>query len=117
MESILIIANGAAYGHESLFNALRLSIALKEQDPHTELKLFLMSDAVIAGLAGQNPKEGYNLKQMLEILTAQNVNVKLCKTCTDARGISELALVDGVDIGTLSELAQWTLSASKVLSF
>ncbi|WP_237385518.1 DsrE family protein [Xenorhabdus sp. Sc-CR9] len=71
---------------------MRLSIALKEQKPQNELKLFLMSDAVIAGLAGQIPKEGYNLKQMLEILTAQNVEVKLCKTCTDARGISGLAL-------------------------
>ncbi len=55
-----------------------------------------MPDAVVAGLAGQAPKEGYNLKQMLEILTAQNVEVKLCKTCTDARGISELVLVDSV---------------------
>ncbi len=30
-----------------------------------------MSDAVIAGLNGQQPREGYNLQQMLEILTAQ----------------------------------------------
>ncbi|MDC9587857.1 DsrE family protein [Xenorhabdus sp. XENO-10] len=87
MESILIIANGAAYDNESLFNALRLSIALKEQESHSELRLFLMSDAVVAGLAGQTPKESYNLKQMLEILTVQDVDVKLCKTCTDAWGL------------------------------
>lgn len=54
---------------------------------------------------------------MLEILTAQNVPVKLCKTCTDGRGISTLPLIDGVEIGTLVELAQWTLSADKVLTF
>ncbi|WP_145555770.1 DsrE/DsrF/TusD sulfur relay family protein [Yersinia canariae] len=115
--SLVIIANGAAYGQESLFNALRLSIALKEQQTGLDLRLFLMSDAVIAGLNGQQPREGYNLQQMLEILTAQNVPVKLCKTCADARGISGLALVDGVEIGTLGELAQWTLAAEKVLTF
>ncbi|MGG4606851.1 DsrE/DsrF/TusD sulfur relay family protein [Providencia sp. Me31A] len=117
MASILIIANGAPYGSETLFNSLRLAITLKDQDPQLDLKIFLMSDAVAAGLAAQKPKEGYNLQQMLEILTAQNVPVKLCKTCTDARGISELALADGVEVGTLVELASWTLSVDKVLTF
>ncbi|MDR9829630.1 DsrE/F sulfur relay family protein YchN, partial [Vibrio sp. FNV 38] len=31
--------------------------------------------------------------------------------------ISTLPLIDGVEIGTLVELAQWTLSADKVLTF
>lgn len=117
MSSVVVIANGAAYGHESLFNALRLSIALKEQQSDLDLRLFLMSDAVIAGINGQQPREGYNLQQMLEILTAQNVPIKLCKTCADARGVSGLPLVDGVEIGTLVELAQWTLAVDKVLTF
>ncbi|KNC88825.1 DsrE/DsrF/TusD sulfur relay family protein [Trabulsiella odontotermitis] len=116
MQRIVIIANGAAYGSESLFNSLRLAIALREQQ-ELELKLFLMSDAVTAGLRGQKPAEGYNIQQMLEILTAQNVPVKLCKTCTDGRGITTLPLIDGVEIGTLVELAQWTLAADKVLTF
>lgn len=117
MSSMVVIANGAAYGHESLFNALRLSIALKERQTDLDLRLFLMSDAVIAGINGQQPREGYNLQQMLEILTAQNVPIKLCKTCADARGVGGLTLVDGVEIGTLIELAQWTLAAEKVLTF
>lgn len=117
MQKIVIVASGAAYGSESLFNSLRLAIALREQDPPPELRLFLMSDAVTAGLRGQRPSEGYNIQQMLEILTAQNVPVKLCKTCTDGRGISALPLVEGVEIGTLVELAQWTLAADKVLTF
>ena len=110
MQKIVIVANGAPYGSESLFNSLRLAIALREQESNLDLRLFLMSDAVTAG-------EGYNIQQMLEILTAQNVRVKLCKTCTDGRGISTLPLIDGVEIGTLVELAQWTLSADKVLTF
>ncbi|EKY3195182.1 DsrE/DsrF/TusD sulfur relay family protein [Cronobacter turicensis] len=117
MQKIVIIANGAAYGSESLFNSLRLAIALHDQPQAPELKLFLMSDAVTAGLRGQKPAEGYNVQQMLEILTAQNVPVKLCKTCADGRGVSALPLIEGVEIGTLVELAQWTLEADKVLTF
>ncbi|MDX6019589.1 DsrE/DsrF/TusD sulfur relay family protein [Scandinavium sp. V105_16] len=116
MQRIVIITNGAAYGSESLFNSLRLAIALRDQQ-QIDLKVFLMSDAVTAGLKGQKPAEGYNIQQMLEILTAQDVPVKLCKTCTDGRGITPLPLADGVEIGTLIELAQWTLEADKVLTF
>ena len=48
-QQIVIIANGAPYGTESLFNALRLGIALNEQEG-VILKIFLMSDAVGAAL-------------------------------------------------------------------
>lgn len=54
---------------------------------------------------------------MLEILLAQQVEIKLCKTCTDARGMTDLPLVDGVQIGTLGELAQWSLDAEKIITF
>ncbi|MBK4713898.1 MULTISPECIES: DsrE/DsrF/TusD sulfur relay family protein [Tenebrionibacter/Tenebrionicola group] len=117
MQKVLIIASGAAYGSESLFNSLRLAIALREQNNAPALKLFLMSDAVTAGLRSQKPAEGYSIQQMLEILTAQGVAVKLCKTCADGRGITPLPLIDGVEIGTLIELAEWTLAADKVLTF
>ncbi|XNM44326.1 DsrE/DsrF/TusD sulfur relay family protein [Escherichia coli] len=118
MQKIVIVANGAPYGSESLFNSLRLAIALREQESNLDLRRSdHLSHAVTAGLRGQKTWEGYNIQQMLEILTAQNVPVKLCKTCTDGRGISTLPLIDGVEIGTLVELAQWTLSADKVLTF
>ena len=115
-QEIVIIANGAPFGSESLFNALRLGIALNEQES-VILKIFLMSDAVGAALAGQSPAEGYNLRQMLEILLAQGTVIRLCKSCTDARGISSLPLIEGIEIGTLPLLAQWTLAADKVLTF
>ncbi|STJ18232.1 putative ACR involved in intracellular sulfur reduction [Escherichia coli] len=59
MQKIVIVANGAPYGSESLFNSLRLAIALREQENNLDLRLFLMSDAVTAGLRGQKPGEGY----------------------------------------------------------
>lgn len=39
MQNIVIIVNGAAYGSESLFNSLRLAIALRERS-HLDLRLF-----------------------------------------------------------------------------
>ena len=116
MQKLLFIINAAPYGNESFFSGLRLALQLQEQH-HVELKLFLMSDAVVAGLKKQNPTESYHAQQMLEILTAQGATVKLCKTCVAARGITELPLADGVEIGTLIELADWTIQADKILNF
>lgn len=56
MQKIVIVASSAAYGSESLFNSLRLAIALRDKESELELRLFLMSDAVTAGLKGQNPQ-------------------------------------------------------------
>jgi len=53
----------------------------------------------------------------VEILLAQGISIRLCKTCTDARGITALPLIEGIEIGTLPLLAQWTLAADKVLTF
>lgn len=118
MQHILFIIHSSPYGDEHFFSALRLALQLQEQHKSAvNLKLFLMSDAVSGGLAKQNPAEGYHLQQMLEILTAQGAMVKLCKTCTNARGITDLPLVEGVEIGTLVELADWTVEADKVLNF
>lgn len=78
------------------FSALRLALQLQEQHKSAvNLKVFLMSDAVTGGLAKQNPAEGYHLQQMLEILTVQGATIKLFKTCTNARGITELPLAEG----------------------
>ena len=118
MQNILIVCTGAPYGSESLYNALRLAIALKEQEEcQIELRIFMLADSVTVALNGQAPTDGYNLRQMLEILTAQKVPMRLCKTCTDSRGISGLPLIDGIEIGTMPLLARWTVEADKVLNF
>ncbi|MFK5040469.1 DsrE/DsrF/TusD sulfur relay family protein [Glaesserella parasuis] len=120
MQKILFIIHSSPYGDEHFFSALRLALQLQEQHKSAvELKLLLMSDAVSGGLAHQQLAEGYHLQQMLEILTAQGAMVKLCKTCTNARGIGITSLppAEGVEIGTLVELADWTVNADKVLNF
>lgn len=54
MQNIVIIANGAAYGSESLFNSLRLAFIDARAGKPSRFTPVLMSDAVTAGLRGQN---------------------------------------------------------------
>lgn len=118
VQKLLFILNDAPYGSEKTFNALRLALNLKEEyEEAAQIRLFLMSDAVTAALRRQAPAEGYDIQQMLEILLAQGAEVKLCKTCSDARGISELPLIEGAEIGTLLDLSAWTMEASNILTF
>ncbi|MBZ3655969.1 DsrE family protein [Salmonella enterica subsp. enterica serovar Senftenberg] len=90
MQNIVIIANGAAYGSESLFNSLRLAIAARAGKPSRFTPVFDVR-CRNRRVTRSKPAEGYNIQQMLEILTAQNVPVKLCKTCADGRGITPAA--------------------------
>ncbi|WP_299809933.1 DsrE/DsrF/TusD sulfur relay family protein [uncultured Shewanella sp.] len=118
MQHVLIIVNDAPYGSEKLFNALRLAIQLNEQDySPVRVSLFLLSDAVTAVLPNQNPTEGYNIQQMLEIVLAQKTQVKFCGSCMYARGLSELKVIEGCEVATMDDLAQWVLVADKTITF
>ena len=119
MQTVLIIVHAPAYGSERMLSALRLATALASQETETvDLRLFMMSDAVTVGLANQpTAQAGGGLQQMLEELVQQGAQIRLCRTCALARGVADLALISSVCIGTLPELAEWTLSADKVITF
>ena len=119
MQSILIIVHAPAYRSERMLSALRLATAIASQEIETvDLSLFMMSDAVTVGLPNQTALEaGGGLQQMLEDLVAHGTKIRLCRTCAQARGIVDLMLIPGVVIGTLPELAEWTLAADKVITF
>ena len=119
MQNILIIVSAPAYGSERMLSALRLASALQGQERDTvDLRLFMLSDAVTVGLpAPTHPDASNSLQPMLASLLEQGAQIRLCRTCVQARGIVDLALIPGVRIGTLPELAEWTLAADKVISF
>jgi uncharacterized protein involved in oxidation of intracellular sulfur len=119
LQSILIIVHAPPYGNERMLSALRLAISIAMQEIETvDLRLFMMSDAVTVGLPNQPGAEsGGGLQQMLQELIVHGAQIRLCRTCALARGISELPLISGVSIGTLPELAEWTLAADKVITF
>lgn len=119
MQTILLIIHAPAYGSERMLSALRLATAIAAQETETvDLRLFMMSDAVTVGLPNQlTAGEGGCLQQMLEELVRHGVQIRLCRSCVQARGLIDLVLIAGVTVGTLPELAEWTLLADKVITF
>lgn len=120
MQKVLIIVHAPAYGSERMLSALRLATAIMGQEVETvDLKVFMMSDAVTVGLPNQPPAtQGGGLQQMIEDLIGRGATIRLCRTCAVARGINEeTAIIPGVAIGTLTELAAVALEADKVITF
>ncbi len=115
---ILFIINDAPYGTEKAYNALRMAMSLQKDQADVEIRLFLMADAVTCALPRQSTPQGYyNIERMLKSLLQKGGQVSLCGTCAEARGMKELVLLEGVQIGTMSQLTQWTIEADNVLTF
>lgn len=119
MQNILIIAHAPPYGSERCLSALRLATALAGCDAAERplVRVFLMSDAIHVALPNQQDGNGSGLQTMIEQLVELGVTIKLCRTCALARGVIDLPLIAGCAIGTLPELAEWTLQADKVITF
>lgn len=116
--AILIIINDAPYGSEKTYNALRMALSLQKEHPSVKVQIFLMADAVACALPNQCTPQGYyNVERMLKSVIARGGEIKACGTCSEARGIKSLTLIDGVEICTMSQLTQWTVEADKVITF
>ena len=114
---ILSILNEPAYGNERTYNGLRLALSLAKAED-VELRVFLMGDSVTAAKPGQKTPDGYyNLDKMLSVISRHGGQIGCCGTCMDARGVTEIMLVQGAARSTMDELTDWTLAADKVLVF
>ena len=115
---VLLIINDAPYGSETAYDSMRLAIALQTQHTDVEVRIFLIADAVTCALPNQSTPQGYyNLERMLKASITKGALVKACGSCADARGIRELDLIEGAEISTMSQLAQWVLESDRVLTF
>lgn len=116
--SILLILNDPAYGTERSYNGLRLAMALKKETPDTTVNVFLIGDAVSCAVSGQKTPDGYyNIERMVRALITKKVSISCCGSCLDARGLKEEFLISGIERGTMSILAKWTLESDNVISF
>jgi len=114
---LLLILNDPPYGTERSYNALRLASSLASKEG-TEVRVFLIGDAVGCAVAGQKTPDGYyNLDRMVRSLTRKGAPVSCCGTCIEARGITDEMLSDGAQHSSMDELAEWSLWADKVLTF
>jgi uncharacterized protein involved in oxidation of intracellular sulfur len=114
----LFILNDAPYGSEKMYNAMRLAMKLQQEHAAAEVRVFLMADAVTAALPAQTTPQGYyNIERMLVAIINKQGQVKACGTCVEARGLEKLSLIDGIEVSTMSQLAQWVVESDKALTF
>lgn len=117
MQTLLVI-NDAPYGSEKAYNALRLAMALQKEHADMDVRIFLMADAVSCALPHQATPQGYyNVERMFKAVVNKGGQVKACGSCAEARGISDLDLIDGAEISTMSQLAEWVVESDRVLTF
>ncbi|MCS6287765.1 MAG: DsrE family protein [Nitrospira sp.] len=115
---VLFILNDAPYGSEKVYNALRLAMKLQLEQATAEIRVFLMAEAVTAALPAQTTPQGYyNVERMLKAVLAKQGQVKACGTCAEARGLDKVALIEGIEVSTMSQLAQWVVDSDKLLTF
>ncbi len=115
---ILIVINDAPYGTEKAYNALRMAMTLQKEHSEVEIRIFLLADAVGCALPNQKTPQGYyNIERMLRSVINNGGLVKACGGCSEARGISNLSLIDGVEISNMKEFSNWTVESDKVMTF
>ena len=115
---ILIVINDAPYGTEKAYNAMRMAMTLQKEHSEANIHIFLLADAVGCAIPNQKTPSGYyNIERMLKSVLNKGAKIKACGGCSEARGISELKLIEGVEISNMKEFSNWTVGADKVFSF
>lgn len=116
-KNILILVNAAPYGSERSLSALRIAATLTQHDENPNVLLFFMSDSVVIALSGQDTAAKQTHELLLKEIIANGGKVLLCKTCVSARGLQNANWIEGTGIGTLNDLARWTLESHSTLCF
>lgn len=118
MQKILILINDAPYGTEKAYNGLRLANQLNKAHEDVAVRIFLMADAAACAVAGQTTPNGYyNIERMMKYSIKQGAQVKICGSCADARGMKNAELIQGAEISTMAEFAEWVADSDKVIAF
>ncbi len=114
---VLILVNDPPYGTEKVFNALRLALALRQEHPDQEVRMFFLSDSVTSALPNQHRPEGnYNIESMLAEAIGKGVAVKACVTCIDARGLFGMSLIRGVEVSSMVDLSHWVVDSDRIVT-
>lgn len=118
METMTIVINSTPYGDERVWDALRLALTCVSAAIDLNVNIFLIGDAVSAVKKGQNTPQGYyNVEKTLRDLIGLKVKIAACGTCLRARGIEKDDSIEGIEIGTMMNLAHWIKESQKTLSF
>jgi len=113
----LFLFNDSPHGNQRSYNGLRLAVALAKSDG-ASMRVFLLGDGILCGLAKLNPAHAdYNPQEMLRQVNSCGVQIGVCGTCMDARGISDQLLIAEAKRSSMDELRLWVDDCDKVLTF
>lgn len=116
--NFLFIIHDSPYGNERPYNGLRLAMSHLRENTGVNIWIFLTGDAVVCASSNQSTPNGfYNIEQMLTFIMKKGGQVKTCGSCTEARGLSQATLIDGIEKSNLKQLTEWSLEADKIITF
>ncbi len=116
--NVLMIINDAPYGSEKAYNSFRLAMTLQKEQADVIVQIFLMADAVTCALPNQTTPQGYyNIERMLRSIITKGGQIRACGSCSEARGLKQLPLLEGIEISTMSQLAKWVVEADRIVTF
>jgi tRNA 2-thiouridine synthesizing protein D len=116
MVTFTVIINEAPIAKERAFTGLRFATTCMIEGH--KVNLFLIENGVYLAKKGQNPSsDAPKLLEYLEELIKENVEVKACIVCCQARGLSENDLIPGVKIASINELVDWAATSDKTIVF
>jgi uncharacterized protein involved in oxidation of intracellular sulfur len=111
----LFIFSDSPYGSQRAYNGLRLAGALSRK---AAIRVFLLGDGVLCGIAGFAPAHAdYNPQELLRAIAATGAGLAACGTCMEARGIPSESLIPEVRRSSMDELVAWTEECERVISF
>ena len=117
MGKTLVILNDPPYGTERTYNGLRIATSLAKRQAE-QVRVFLIGDGASCANRGQTvPKGYYNIESMLKAITRHKVEIGVCGSCMDARGIREENLAEECRRSSKEALTNWTLWADRVVVF
>jgi len=91
---------------------------LGKEHEDVEVRVFLMADTANCALANQNTPNGYyNIERILKAVLAKGGKVKICGSCTEARGLKSASLLEGTEISAMAELTNRVVDSDKVVTF
>jgi uncharacterized protein involved in oxidation of intracellular sulfur len=57
------------------------------------------------------------MERMLKGIIAKGAKVKICGSCSEARGLKRAQLIEVTEISTMAELTCWVVDSDKVITF
>ena len=82
-----------------------------------EVRVFLYDESVIAANKNMKMAGKRQVNRMIKELTEKKIPIVACGACCMFRGIASDALVEGVEMGALSDLVEMMQWADRLLNF